>query len=169
MKTFPVLAHANNSTGVLVTPKVSVSEDGTETTRMSLMVQQRVLSSYGNTIATRLRTAYTSLSEDAYEVLKEFIIDGEEFPIEGKIIIKETHTPYVKKDGSKQECKQYPAGHPKSGQPVLSGGKRVYRNVIFSALINGVYQQGSEDELLPTDNPNSVPNVSPEDAFEATE
>ncbi len=171
---FPVIAHANATTGILTNERTHTDKNGKEITNVHMMVQQNVMVAFGNRIDTVLRTAWTSISMPVFNLLEDEIIDGQPFPVQGKIIVKETHVPYIIGKGTDkertQECKQYPNGHPRAGEAVLSGGKRVYRNVIFSALLNGTYVHGSEDVLLPTDKPGApaVSNKSPEDAFLAT-
>jgi hypothetical protein len=58
-----------------------------------------------------------------------------------RLIIQESFTPAY--DG--HDCKRYPDGSDKAGEPVLSGGKEVYRNTIVDTT------NTKQDILLETD------------------
>lgn len=60
---------------------------------------------------------------------------------DARLVIEESHTPFY--DG--QDCKRYPDSSERAGEPVLSGGREVYRNTVVDTT-------GSKrDTLLPTD------------------
>ncbi len=58
-----------------------------------------------------------------------------------RLVIEESHTPFY--DG--QDCKRYPESSERAGEPVLSGGKEVYRNTIVDTT------NAKKDILLETD------------------
>lgn len=73
------------------------------------------------------------------ELKKMRLAEGMEFP--GNLFITESLEPI----NSTSQVKIYPTNHPKAGQPVLSGGQKVYRTIGWDA------SGKSENTLLPTD------------------
>ena len=65
-----------------------------------------------------------------------------------RLIIQEANEPFY----PGQDCKRYPDNSDYAGQPVLSGGKEVYRQTIIA-----MGNDGQTDTLLATDSKESVP------------
>ena len=74
------------------------------------------------------RVAFITLEEEVVDLLKPSLIDGGEFPVEGKLVVTETTVPYIKKDGTPQEPKR----HGGTNEVMMYNGQPIYRNTDFN-------------------------------------
>lgn len=145
-----VLIAENSKTGELIKMRtVTNSKTGEKREVASIMVQQTSLAGLSTFGRLQKRTAYVTLEMDAFEFIEDHIVNGAVFPVPGKIVIEESLTPYVRKDGSKQE----PKINPDTGEIITYQGQPVYRNTRFTEDLNaqdvllrdnGSNQQSSE-------------------------
>lgn len=133
MKTPVTVLKPQNGNDIVKVIK-KTDENGVEQVYGSFMVAQRTIGGFSKNSMGRgsRRIAYITLSWDNIEALEEYLVDGAEFPCQGKIVIEETLKPYTYKDGKKQEAKKYPKGHKKAGQVITYKGMPVYRNTYFT-------------------------------------
>ena len=132
MKKGQAIVVANKNTGDVVTMRTITNKDGEAREVGVVMVQSKSLSGLGALARVSTRTAFITLEADALEFLGDSLKDGQPFPQEGKIVIEETLTPYVRKDGSTQE----PKINPTTEEVITYQGQPVYRNSFFSEDIN---------------------------------
>lgn len=123
---------ANKNTGETVTMRTITDKDGESREVGVVMVQSKTLSGLSALGRVSTRTAFITLEEEALEFLGNDLQDGAEFPIDGKICIEETLTPYIRKDGSKQESKI----NPTTKEVITYNGSPVYRNSFFTEDVN---------------------------------
>ena len=129
---------ANSKTGAVVSLKtIDNPETGEKQELASIMVQSQTLSGFSKGIARiEKRIAYATIPAEALDIdffgnkqpLSASLIDQAPWPFEGKIVVKETLTPYVKKDGTKQE----PKINPRTGEIITFNGSPVYRNTLYT-------------------------------------
>jgi len=123
---------ANKNTGETVTMRTITDKDGESREVGVVMVQSTALAGLSALGRLSKRTAFITLEEDALEFLAGDLNDGADFPVAGKICIEETLTPYVRKDGTKQE----PKINPTTEEVITYNGQAVYRNSFFTEDIN---------------------------------
>ena len=123
---------ANKNTGEVVTMRTITDKNGDSREVGVVMVQSKTLSGLSALGRVSTRTAFITLEEEALEFLGNDLQDGAEFPIAGKICIEETLTPYIRKDGSKQESKI----NPTTKEVITFKGSPVYRNSFFTEDVN---------------------------------
>jgi len=123
---------ANKNTGETVTMRTITDKDGESREVGVVMVQSTALAGLSALGRLSKRTAFITLEEDALEFLAGDLNDGADFPVAGKICIEETLTPYVRKDGTKQE----PKINPTTEEVITYNGQPVYRNSFFTEDIN---------------------------------
>jgi len=123
---------ANKNTGETVTMRTITDKDGESREVGVVMVQSTALAGLSALGRLSKRTAFITLEEEALEFLAGDLNDGADFPVAGKICIEETLTPYVRKDGSKQE----PKINPTTEEVITYNGQPVYRNSFFTEDIN---------------------------------
>ena len=137
MKTPVTVLKPQNGNDIVKVIK-KTDENGVEQVYGSFMVAQRTIGGFSKNSMGRgsRRIAYITLSWDNIEALSDYLVDGAEFPCQGKIVIEETLTPYIyksgDKEGTKQEPKKYPKSHKKAGQVITYKGMPVYRNSYFT-------------------------------------
>lgn len=127
-----VLVVANKNTGEIVTERTITDKDGESREVGVVMVQSKSLAGLSSLGRVSTRTAFVTLEQDALDFLGNDLQEGKPFPIEGKICIEETLTPYVRKDGSTQE----PKINPTTKEVITYHGKPVYRNSFFTEDVN---------------------------------
>lgn len=123
---------ANKNTGETVTMRTITDKDGESREVGVVMVQSTALAGLSALGRLSKRTAFITLEEEALEFLAGDLNDGADFPVAGKICIEETLTPYVRKDGTKQE----PKINPTTEEVITYNGEPVYRNSFFTEDIN---------------------------------
>jgi hypothetical protein len=144
-----VVVRANKDTGAVVTMKTIVSkETGEERNVGTVMVEQSKITGLSAIARVAKRVAFITLEEEVVNLLKPSLIDGGEFPVEGKLVVTETTVPYIKKDGTPQEPKR----HGGTNEVMMYNGQPIYRNTDFSEDLN------AQDVLLT--------NVAVEEAVE---
>ena len=144
-----VVVRAHKDTGALVTMKTIVNkETGGERNVGTEMVEQFKTTGFSSSAWIEKRVAFITLEEEVVDLLKPSLIDGGEFPVEGKLVVTETTVPYIKKDGTPQEPKR----HGGTNEVMMYNGQPIYRNTDFSEDLN------AQDVLLT--------NVAVEEAVE---
>ena len=124
---------ANSKTGSVVTMRTITDKKTGEIREVgSVMVQSKALASLSGLGRVQTRTAFLTLEQEALEFLDGQLVDGAILPVAGKIVIEETLTPYVRKDGTKQE----PKINPTTKSVITFQGQPVYRNTYFSEDLN---------------------------------
>jgi len=124
---------ADKNSGAVIRMRTITDNSTGETREVGvIMVQSKTLSGLSALGRVSTRTAFITLEADALEFLADDLKDGHPFPIEGKIVVEETLTPYIKKDGSTQDAKI----NPRTGEEITYHGKPVYRNSFFSEDVN---------------------------------
>lgn len=124
---------ADKNSGAVIRMRTITDKSTGETREVGVvMVQSKTLSGLSALGRVSTRTAFITLEEDALEFLADDLKDGHAFPIEGKIVVEETLTPYIKKDGSTQDAKI----NPRTGEEITYYGKPVYRNSFFTEDVN---------------------------------
>jgi hypothetical protein len=124
---------ADKKTGSVVRMRTITDKSTGETREVGVvMVQSKTISGLSALGRVSTRTAFITLEAEALEMLEDDLQDGRVFPIDGKIVIEETLTPYIKKDGSAQDAKI----NPRTNEEITYHGKPVYRNSFFSEDVN---------------------------------
>lgn len=124
---------ANSTSGLVVNMRTITDKSTGESREVgSVMVQSKALSGLSRLGRVQTRTAFITLEQEALDFLGDSLTDGAILPVAGKIVIEETLTPYVRKDGSKQEAKI----NPTTNQVITYQGQPVYRNTYFSEDVN---------------------------------
>jgi len=124
-----VIVRAHKDTGAIVTMKTIVNkETGEEREVGTVMVEQSRITGLGAIARVSKRVAFVTLEQEVVDILKPMLVDGGEFPVEGKLVVTETTTPYIKKDGTTQEPKR----HGGTGEVMMYKGEPIYRNTDFS-------------------------------------
>lgn len=124
----PVIAHSHPTTGELFTQKEWKNEAGETQQNFTIMVKQASFSGFSGIARQSTRVAFITMDSSMKESLAPFITDNSPFPVEGKIVIKETLTPYVKSDGTLQS----PKINPTTGEVLTHNGQPIYRNTSFT-------------------------------------
>ncbi len=128
-----VLVRAHKDTGAIVTMKTIVNkENGEERQVGTVMVEQSTVTGLSKIARVSKRVAFITLEEEVVNLLQPSLIDGGEFPVAGKLVVNETTTPYIKKDGTPQEPKR----HGGTNEVMTYNGQPIYRNTSFSEDIN---------------------------------
>lgn len=144
-----VIVRAHKETGAIVTMKTIVDkESGEERQVGTVMVEQTTVTGLSKIARIAKRVAFITLEEEVVNLLSPMLVDGGEFPVEGKLVVTETTVPYVKKDGTPQEPKR----HGGTNEVMMFKGTPIYRNTDFSEIMS------TQDTLLV--------NVSEESAVE---
>mgnify|MGYP003675434794 FL=1 len=144
-----VIVRAHKETGAIVTMKTIVDkESGEERQVGTVMVEQTTVTGLSKIARIAKRVAFITLEEEVVNLLSPMLVDGGEFPVEGKLVVTETTVPYVKKDGTPQEPKR----HGRTNEVMMFEGTPIYRNTDFSEIMS------TQDTLLV--------NVSEESAVE---
>jgi hypothetical protein len=145
----------NNKQGDVVTMR-SITDKTTGEVREigNIMVQSTSITGLSKLGRKSKRTAFISLEADVLEYLLDELVDGQPFPIDGKIVINETIVPYVKKDGTFQDAKT----RGKGGTVMTFQGDPIYRNSFFSENLD------ETDILLQADPENVDGDTESDDA-----
>jgi|TARA_R110000744_G_C19198909_1_gene544738 hypothetical protein len=144
-----VIVRAHKETGAIVTMKTIVDkESGEERQVGTVMVEQTTVTGLSKIARIAKRVAFITLEEEVVDLLSPMLVDGGEFPVEGKLVVTETTVPYLKKDGTPQEPKR----HGGTNEVMMFKGTPIYRNTDFSEIMS------TQDTLLV--------NVLEEDAVE---
>ena len=144
-----VIVRAHKETGAIVTMKTIVDkESGEERQVGTVMVEQTTVTGLSKIARIAKRVAFITLEEEVVNLLSPMLVDGGEFPVEGKLVVTETTVPYLKKDGTPQEPKR----HGGTNEVMMFKGTPIYRNTDFSEIMS------TQDTLLV--------NVLEEDAVE---
>jgi len=127
-----VVAHPE--TGEVITLFTKVDSHGEEKVYGKIRVDDIVLTMNNNFVMQQRRTAFITLAEEAIQVLAPYIKEGKPYPMEGKIIVKESLEPFY--EG------QTPKVNPSTDEYILVGGQHVYRTTEFTTNLE------AKDELL---------------------
>lgn len=134
-----VIVRAHKETGAIVTMKTIVDkESGEERQVGTVMVEQTTVTGLSKIARIAKRVAFITLEEEVVDLLSPMLVDGGEFPVEGKLVVTETTVPYVKKDGTPQEPKR----HGGTNEVMMFKGTPIYRNTDFSEIMS------TQDTLL---------------------
>ena len=134
-----VIVRAHKETGAIVTMKKIVDkESGEERQVGTVMVEQTTVTGLSKIARIAKRVAFITLEEEVVDLLSPMLVDGGEFPVEGKLVVTETTVPYVKKDGTPQEPKR----HGGTNEVMMFKGTPIYRNTDFSEIMS------TQDTLL---------------------
>jgi len=129
----PILVQAHKETGAIVTMKTITSKSTGETREVgTIMVRQDSISGLSGIGRISKRVAFITLEEEVCELLRPMLLDNTPFPLEGKIVIEETLTPYIKSDGTAQT----PKTNPNTGEVITYQGSPVYRNSFFTEVMS---------------------------------
>lgn len=123
---------ANKNTGeVFNETLVENKQTGETETFYNVMVSQKSLSNLSGLGRVSHRTAFLKLPAEALELIGD-LKDGDVFPQQGKIVVKETLEPYkwTDKDGNKRV--QEPKINPSTQEVITFEGQPVYRNQYFT-------------------------------------
>lgn len=149
MKSTKVIVRAHRDTGAIVTMKTIVNkETGEEREVGTVMVEQSTITGLSAIARVAKRVAFVTLEKEVVDILSPSLVDGGEFPVQGKLVVTETTVPYIKKDGTRQEPKR----HGGTNEVMMYNGQPIYRNTDFSEDLN------AQDVLLK--------NVAVEEAVE---
>lgn len=130
-----VIVRAHKETGALVTMKNIINkEDGSERAVGTVMVEQSAITGLSGIGRVSKRVAFITLEEEVVDLLKPSLVDGGEFPVQGKLVVTETTVPYIKKDGTPQEPKR----HGGTNEVMTYKGQPIYRNTDFSEDLKAV-------------------------------
>ena len=129
-----VLVKENVNTGELVTFKKVENKEGEVLKLGTIMVSQETFTGFSGIARVSRRVAFITVEEKMANALLPSLRDNSPFPVNGKIIIKETTTPYVRKDGSLQS----PKINPTTGEVITYNGNPVYRNTQFTEDLSAV-------------------------------
>lgn len=144
-----VIVRAHKETGAIVTMKTIVNKETGEDRQVgTVMVEQTTIAGLSKIARIAKRVAFITLEEEVVKLLSPMLVDGGEFPVEGKLVVTETTVPYIKKDGTPQEPKR----HGGTNEVMMFEGTPIYRNTDFSEIMS------TQDTLLV--------NVSEESAVE---
>jgi len=154
-----VIIKADATTGAVL--RMSTIKDGL-TGEMkeigTVRVEQSAFTMRKGFLVTSKRSAFIKLTGDQIESLGNLLIDNATFPLPGKIVIKETLTPYVNKTTGKV---QEPKRKGKDGEIITYQGEPVYMNADFTD------NMAEPDEFLRESSaPAMIEEVSEEDAVE---
>ena len=124
-----VIVRAHKETGALVTMKTIVNkENGEERQVGTVMVESSTITGLSGIGRVSKRVAFVTLEEEVVDLLKPYLVNKGEFPVEGKLVVTETTVPYIKKDGTPQS----PKIHGSTGEIMTYKGEPIYRNTDFS-------------------------------------
>jgi len=112
-------------TGAVVSVFTKTDEKGVERTFGTVRIDEVVLVIANGFNSKQSRTAFVTLDEDALSILTPHIKDGQPYPMEGKIAIKETFEP--------QWLDHKPKLNPTTMENILVDGKLVYRSSDFTS------------------------------------
>jgi hypothetical protein len=128
-----VIVVPNKNTGEILTFRTITDKSTGEQREVGVvMVQSKTLSGLSALARVATRTAFITLEEGAIEFLGDSLIANQPFPMEGKICIEETLTPYIRKNGEPQEAKI----NPTTKDVITYQGSPVYRNSFFTEDMN---------------------------------
>ena len=120
---------ANSKTGKVVQMKTITDSKTGETREVgSVMLQSSTITGLGRLARASVRTCFLTLEQSALDLMQDYLVDGAEFPFDGRIRVVETLKPYVRKNGKPQD----PKINPTSKKVITYQGKPVYRNTEFS-------------------------------------
>lgn len=121
---------AHPETGLLIN-QVKEGKDGKR--YGAIRVDEMVMDASEGFLNTRNRTAFIWGEEDKLKAVTAGLKDGDEFPLKGKIVIKESFEPQY--EGHE------PKINPSTGEVILLDGKKVYRSSKFTTNMS------EQDEL----------------------
>ena len=124
-----VIVRAHKETGALVTMKTIVNKETGEGRQVgTVMVESSTITGLSGIGRVSKRVAFVTLEEEVVDLLKPYLTNKGEFPVEGKLVVTETVVPYIKKDGTNQS----PKIHGSTGEVMTYRGQPIYRNTDFS-------------------------------------
>lgn len=112
-----LIVKSNPNTGLIITPSENNAEYG------SVMVQETTNKVSGGFINAEIRTVFFRASLKTLNAMS--LKDGQEFPIEGKLVHHESTTPFFEGQAPKK------AG--KNGGVLLFNGMPIYRETVFTS------------------------------------
>jgi hypothetical protein len=128
MKNQKAIIVAHPVTGAVIT--LGESEKGNKYGKMR--VDQKSLSSEGGALRVANRSAFITIFEDDLEFALANFKAGDEYPIDGKIVRKETREPQY--DGHKAKI------NPETKEDFLVGGQKVYMTDTWTGDLNALDQ-----------------------------
>ncbi len=112
-------------TGNAITNFTKVDKQGIEQNYGRVLIQSSSLSLNNGFVSQKKRTAFVTLDSDALELLGSQIKAGEAYPMQGKIVVKETLEP--------QFTGHSPKINPSTGETIEVNGYQVYRSTEFTS------------------------------------
>lgn len=126
---------ANPNTGNVITEREMTNKDGSTSVLGVIQLSQKSMTGLSGIGRVSKRTAFVTLGEDALEFMADSLVEGNEFPVAGRLVIEETLKGWVSKDGKKS---QDPKINPTTKDVITYAGQPVYRNTSFSEDVNAV-------------------------------
>lgn len=120
---------ANKETGEVINWRTITNKAGEER-EVGVVMLTSITMNNSSIGGLSKRVAFRTLEKDVIDYIGEAnIIDGHEYPQQGKIVVTETLKPYVSKAGKTQD----PKINPTTGEVITYQGQPVYRNSEFTA------------------------------------
>jgi hypothetical protein len=132
LNTQKVVAHPE--TGQVITLFNKMSATGEEKIYGRVRIDETTLVLNDGFIRPQRRTAFVTLDEAAMQILTPYIKEGNPYPMEGKVVVKESLKPHY--EG------QTPKINPTTEDYVLCDGQYVYRTTEFTTNLE------AKDELI---------------------
>jgi hypothetical protein len=123
---------AHPKTGLLINGKSVSAKDGKEYS--TIRVDELRASVENGFLNSRNRTAFIRGLDSQWQALLDGLKDGDKFPIDGQIVVMESHTPFY--------AEQAPKINPETSEVIMVDGKAVYRQTKFTADMK------AKDQLL---------------------
>ena len=114
----------------VITLFTKVDDQGEEKTYGRVQIQSTTLNLNQGFVSQKKRIAFLTLNSDALQLLGNQIKSGEPYPMEGKIIVKETLDP--------QWTGHTPKVNPTTGETIEVNGHLVYRSTEFTGDIDAI-------------------------------
>ncbi len=140
----------NSESGEVITLFTKMDKEGVEQTYGRVQIQSVALTLNNGFVSQMKRTAFVTLDSDALELLGDQIKAERPYPMDGKIIVKETL--------AEQWPGHLPKINPTTGETIEINGHHIYRSTEFTSDLD------AQDVIV---NPYSV--KEPEETVHAEE
>jgi len=149
-----VKVNANSETGEIWTLRNITDKNTKEERTVGVIMLSQVSFNSSGIGGLSKKTAFKTYEQDVMDLLGD-MVDGQTFPIPGKLVIEETLKPYTRKDGSTQEPKR----KGKNGDIITYQGSPVYRNTEFTTDMNAqdVLLRETKASVPATEDANDAP------------
>ena len=134
-----VVAHPD--TGELIALFTKMDVNGEEKTYGKVRIDEETLIVNSGFSSAQKRTAFVTLDDSAIKMLLPFLKEGLPYPLEGKVVVKETFHP--------QYEGQSPKINPTTEEYIKVDGKLVYRSTEFTTVLDAkdIILKSSTNEL----------------------